>query len=224
MARGSGVGYFPSPREIRLWYNFSRLVSYKICSPRQAFSRRTECIGTFQNILFPFSHWKKEGIFLPYSWGPSRLLEVKLTNHWVLSPHSLRTGSPGVSDSQTCPHWGSSNFSIAIQVFMPQNLFLRQFLLQWVVILSICFCLQYNGQWFTLWPHFFDGSKNSCFFFFLVCSAFVREIFQYSFISNYHFIHFVLTARRFYNPQIRIEISSFLTFMYFMAIQIELLP
>lgn len=89
------------------------------------------------------------------------LWEIKLTKLWGL-PHEV--WSP-----QTWPHWSSSNFSITVQIFLPQYWFPHRFLLLsfcsgklWFS-LSTLLPLQLLGQQFAQWPHISDRSKNSLF-------------------------------------------------------------
>lgn len=75
------------------------------------------------------------------------------------------TESPGVSDSQICPHLATSNSPIIVQVFLPHPWFPQRFLLWYVVILCIPLSLQSGGELFALWLSFSYRSKKSCQFF-----------------------------------------------------------
>lgn len=83
-------------------------------------------------------------------------------------------GSPQEFLSQTCPHWGSRNSSITIQVSLSKHWFPRKFQL---CLGKLWFCvhlhsLQLGGQWFTLWPYFSYGPKNCLGFFFVFFLAY----------------------------------------------------
>lgn len=109
-----GVGHYPSPRPVKLWWNPSRLNSF---SWRQALSR-TESSGLFQNGYFsPFSARSTRELFSNiYCENLVELLEVKLAK--VLAPPTSMTGSSSIFNSWTCQCWASSNLLIMALVLV----------------------------------------------------------------------------------------------------------
>lgn len=139
-----GVMYFSSSGQLHsdkiLWVTFW-LNSFSL---GKTLLRRTDCFGVFPNCSFflPLLAAQKD-FFLRYSLLECGWASGLQTYKSVGVP--LCTGLPGVFDSQTCPHWPFSNLFITIHVFLPGHWFPLKFLLQEVVILFTCLCLQFGG-------------------------------------------------------------------------------
>ena len=81
---------------------------------------------------FLFSSRKQAGIFLQYLlWEPGQSPGGNTHKSVTVS---LCLVSPGLFNSQTCPHWASSNSS-AVQVFLPHHWFP-----QWFLLSGLYFC------------------------------------------------------------------------------------
>lgn len=135
----------------------------------------------FQDGSSPLSPEKKkkkqEGIFLQGSlWGPARTPGGKAHESVLPCPPTPpsappETGSPGIFNPGTCPHWASSILAITFRLHHPGTGFPGRLLLHSVMIacLSLQFGMGGGGgmrqrQWFARWPYIFDGSKNCWFF------------------------------------------------------------
>ena len=123
-------------------------------------------------VFSPCSCWKLERTFIwSLLWEAGQAPRGKSHN---TVEYPLWLGLPGVFNSQTCPHWVSINSSITVQVSFSVTGFCRETsgfclwvsaLLWWSVPAYLSPQFWGKGQRFTLWPHFSDRSKKSCWLF-----------------------------------------------------------
>ena len=132
--------------------------------------RRTESSGHVSKWLLFFLFLKGAGIFFrsPH-WEPGRISGGK-SQESVES--LLRLGLFWVFNCQTCPHWAPRNSSIIVENVPTDpgsscGLQLR--------ILCIRLSLQFPDKQFVLWPQFSDGSKKSCWLYFVQPFSFCEE-------------------------------------------------
>ena len=127
----------------------------------------------------PCSCWKLERTFIwSLLWEPGQAPRGKSHN---TVEYPLWPFLPGVFNSQTCPHWISINSSITVQVSFSGTGFCRgtsgfcwwvSALLWWSVPAYLSPQFGGKGQRFTLWPHFSDRSKKSCWLFNIIHSEY----------------------------------------------------
>lgn len=120
--------------------------------------------------------WRISGWFLVFSQGfPRTLLWSALKSSWRWNSQKfgslLWLGPPGVSNSQTCPDWSPKQFVNYSQVFWPWHCACRG-LCSWVSTTDSQYLPVSSirdgsgmGEQFSLWPHFSNTSKESCWLF-----------------------------------------------------------